>query len=105
MRSTSAKRKANARAKRKKQRIGWRKKMNSFEVGDHVVTITGHAGVVESFATIISKNGFGTQRRYYHVRILDRPSGQIHGEFESQDGKHMTRLPSLDDELGEDYLA
>lgn len=101
MRSTSAKRKANARAKRKKQRLGWRKKMNSFEVGDHVVTITGHAGVVESFSTIISKNGFGTQRRYYRVQILDSTTHA----FESQDGKHMTRLPSLDDELGEDYLA
>lgn len=105
MKSTSANRKANARAKRKKKKLGWRLKVNSFEVGDHVACGDNgeHEGVVESFAIIISKNGFGTQRRFYRIRILEpHPLGS---KYLSQDGKHMERLPSVEELLGENYLA
>lgn len=51
---------------RKKKKLGWKKRVPIFEVGDLVVANEEYEGVVESFATIISKNGFGTKRRLYH---------------------------------------
>lgn len=84
---------------------------NRFEVGDLVRTLTGRAGIVDSFATIIDRNGYGKKSRYYTVRMLDMDG--LDGEhtwwsgpaFESQVGDDMTKLPSVEEVLGEGYLA
>lgn len=82
---------------------------NRFEVGDLVCTCTGHAGMIDSFSTIIDKNGYGKQYRYYRVRILDDDDENLprraRWAFEHQGGEYMTKLPSVEEVLGEGYLA
>jgi hypothetical protein len=82
---------------------------NRFEVGDLVCTCTGHAGVIISHSDIIDNLGYGPRRRYYRVRILDTdgPNGErawLGPSYESQGGEYMTKLPSIEEILGEGYL-
>lgn len=74
---------------------------NSFEVGDLVSTVSGHAGIVDWYSEIIDKNGYGERRRFYRVRVVDSD----YVSFESQSGEFMTKLPLVEEVFGEGYLA
>lgn len=92
-----------------KAKILRKMRANSFEVGDAVITCSGHLGIIESFSTIIDDGGWGNEARYYRVDILDTrgPSGQrgwSGPSFESQTGEWMTHALSAEEVLGEEYF-